>query len=281
MEASNSEEVRACIERNQLLIDCLLARRAQDQRRCDLYQRIQQAQEAQRRTVEAATAMLQKELLTTLEKVYVLEGGAGTKKSSTLIVKVGRDDSAKGFDAAEQLRSSITETQRFNEALRVEVLRYTSCCDSLKQTVRNKEARCCAVQDKIDEERTRSTRVGCSSRTAASASPHAHPSNTAQANEEVMHSFMEALLLDVAQFYRRGFGAVRDDVVDYIALQDEFYAHIRRTSSPSLTTPVFEASLLNSVQMFANTYTQLRREEQQRYQEILRTVTRLLREWKS
>lgn len=282
MQQGTSEELRACVSRNQELIDTLLTRRAQDERRCDLYQRIQQAQDKKTDKVKAATAALQKELLATLEQVYLLERFQVRQEAGT--VNSPRSDlSTKVVDAAHQVRASLLETQRYNEALRVEVLQHASTCDALQQAVQAKEVHCCAVQDQLDAERRRSTRMAVSVAPAPATSPHhtSHSTQVERADAASPRSFAEALLLDTTQYYQRASGAARDGVVDYIALQDEFYAHLRRRPAHAIAPASFEASLLHSVQLFLNTYTQLRRQEQQRYQEILRTVTRLLKEAKA
>lgn len=274
------DDARACVERNQRLIDALLTRRVHDERRCDLYQRIQQAQDAKRRQLEIATIAVQKELLQTLEKLYILDQKRGRGGELLLAsTKQNPPSSSSSFDAAEELRVSISETQRFNEGLRMAIIHHASSCDALKQTAQDKEVRCCELQDLITSERVRDTRAAAASSADVSSARPSHATDLRDVTAEV-GTFVEALLMDATQFYQRAFGVARDDVVDYIALQDEFYSRVCRSPAHAVTATSFEASLTNSVQLFLNTYTQLRRQEQQRYQEILLTLTRLLRESK-
>ncbi|KPA78428.1 hypothetical protein ABB37_06057 [Leptomonas pyrrhocoris] len=277
VEASVSDEVRVCVERNQDLIDCLLARRAQDERRCDLYQRIQQTYESQQRLLETATAALQKELLVTLERLYTLDQQRTRKLNSSRVKPAAHSTIPPTYDAAQQLRASICETQRFNEALRIELAKYASRCDCLRQIAQEKEICCCGLYDAINSGRTRTSTHAGPSRSAVPPVPHTGGADALGAAEDA-RTCAEALVMDTTQFYQRAFAAARDDVVDYIALQDEFYAHLQRPPSHVAAATSFEVSSMNSVQIFLNTYTQLRRREQERYQELLRTLTRLLRE---
>lgn len=271
-----SSELRSSVARNQALIDCLLTRRANEERRIDLYQRIISAQDAERGAVEAAAAAVQKELLTALEKLYALQhqqrqpaGRSSRLLASTSITAA----SPLLVSPAQQLRTSLVDTQRFNEALRMELVRHASHCDVLKKNLHEKQIHCSALEDQLAIDCARRIRAAPSSSCAASAS---HISHMACADDEAT-CFADALLIDTTQFYQRAFAAARDTVVEYIALQDELRVHLQRAPLQGLAGTSFEASMLNSVQLFANTYTQLRRQEQAHYEEVLSTVTRLLR----
>ncbi|KPI85955.1 hypothetical protein ABL78_4998 [Leptomonas seymouri] len=277
MEACASDEVRAYVERNQGLIDCILTRRAHDERRCDLYQRIQQAQDAQRRQLEVATAALEKELLSTLEKKYTLDQQHGRNPKGPFAKADAGHSPSKRFDAAERLRASIVETQRFNEALRIEIVKQASRCDLLKQHAQEKEQRCCALRDDIDQECSRCAAHAWTWHTAMPSIPHTRDYDARSATEKVQ-TLADALLIDTTQFYQRAYAAVRDDVVAYIALQDEFISHLQRAPPPAEMPSSFEASLADSVQLLCGTYTQLRCREQEHYQGALQKLQRLLRE---
>lgn len=240
MEATVSE----AMQYNQELLDVLLRRRADDERRGDLYQRLRALHDAQRREVEQETARVQVELRAVRERLSLAERDAAASARE-------RHKAACPFRPAaspdERLRSTLQQTHTLNRTLRAEVAASTAACDRLQEAVTAHTLRNAAMTTALQQ---LARAAGLPREVDASA--HVETPTAPQLHAAAL------LARTSADFHAEAFSRLSVGLTAYIAEQDNA---ARRVRLGGAVLPALLPDLSAAVRNFLASYRQMRGEQ--------------------
>ncbi|KAK7199259.1 hypothetical protein NESM_000896700 [Novymonas esmeraldas] len=248
-------------------LDVLVQRRAHDERRADLYQRIRHVQDTQRKQLERATADAQDTLLRVTQRLHVT--AARTQRGAlahhqphrsrdTVDTTATATAAAAPAGAEQRLREMLQESRRTTAALLTAIDATLSECERLQQQVSARETRNGVVEAALK----RLTAAG------PPPSPAIGPS-TPPPDDAAPPRALADLAQRTAAASATALSAVSAVTVDFIALQDDIE---RRLRSPSARRDDVLRAVSDAAHDFLASYTRLRSEQRTHYRLSLRTI---------